>query len=697
MDQQGPGAQPRPQTLEPSVLAMDYVLAMLLPQGMPWSEEEDEVPFFTWFDRVFSERDSIELWKFLGRDALGLLQQEEYVTAFPKKPGSHPLIKHQNGFDAELKPPDMDSYHPGNCVKLILRNVRTCRNDTSEIFPTWQDPDKFWCAFKTKWLTTGLSAPRSSMMRSHPGTLHEVLAQDHIVLTRLLKIVEANLGQLQDELVATAGVKRKFRNKKRERCKNLICMQKMLTWREYLQRERKKSTLWNPIDPDVHLISPEDIGRSQCSCARHVKFSQHISENCPGGFLAFAPTTYFKKVEHVIPALLHASKARLLSFLRACPVYYDSILRVTADTDAPEYLRVVATYSNFVTSHHAGQRSTESDEHGTDKHRIIWLVPLSEMREFIDGTSLGNTSLWEKGALHLILSAPKGNNFSWRMTIAPAAEEGGEYYGIVLDWCGDQLFQHAALLKAMESNEEDVLGVITPLFKILEPLSEPHRRLGRENVFFGMFTDDLLNDLEKKRCVKLSPDQRRVLQNISKSRSGVQTIAARAGTGKTKLAGILLEALMDLIKNMKLSVVILTPSRYLRDELMTSEDCVGPFAAEGKVLWLGRPAPGNNSSCLWESHIAEQVEEILRYQKGKLQKIENTMKQHHQGLMKIKLNWKKILYCGDNGWHLYWAVAHTEFCRVLASFKHAAQSHICLLYTSPSPRDRQKSRMPSSA
>ena len=28
---------------------------------------------------------------------------------------------------------------------------------------------------------------------------------------------------------------------------------------------------------------------------------------------------------------------------------------------------------------------------------------------------------------------------------------------------------------------------------------------------------------------------------------------------------------------------------------------------------------------------------------------------------------------------------------------HAHEDHICLLYTSPSPRDRQKSRMPSSA
>ena len=84
-----------------------------------------------------------------------------------------------------------------------------------------------------------------------------------------------------------------------------------------------------------------------------------------------------------------------------------------------------------------------------------------------------------KGALHVIVSAPKSNNYSWRMTIAPAAEEGGEYFGIVLDWCGDQLFQHAALLKAR--GEKNVLGVVTPLFRILEPQPEP--RPGHDNVF----------------------------------------------------------------------------------------------------------------------------------------------------------------------------------------------------------------------
>ena len=50
--------------------------------------------------------------------------------------------------------------------------------------------------------------------------------------------------------------------------------------------------------------------------------------------------------------------------------------------------------------------------------------------------------------------------------------------------------------------------------------------------------------MEKKRGVRLSDDQRRVLKNINTSSSGVQTIAAHACTGKTLLSGFLLEALV---------------------------------------------------------------------------------------------------------------------------------------------------------
>ena len=62
----------------------DYVLAMLLPVNMPWSEEDREVSFWDWFTRVFSPEDSADLWEFMG-PATGLVQQDEYVTAYPTK------------------------------------------------------------------------------------------------------------------------------------------------------------------------------------------------------------------------------------------------------------------------------------------------------------------------------------------------------------------------------------------------------------------------------------------------------------------------------------------------------------------------------------------------------------------------------------------------------------------------------------
>ena len=37
------------------------------------------------------------------------------------------------------------------------------------------------------------------------------------------------------------------------------------------------------------------------------------------------------------------------------------------------------------------------------------------------------------------------------------------------------------------------------------------------------------------------------------------------------------------------------------------------------------------------------------------------------------------------------------YCRVIIAYGSKPKLYICLLYTSPSPRDRQKSRMPSSA
>ena len=41
-----------------------YVLAMLLPWHMPWSEEEQGMTFWHWVEKVFSVDDAWNLWSF---------------------------------------------------------------------------------------------------------------------------------------------------------------------------------------------------------------------------------------------------------------------------------------------------------------------------------------------------------------------------------------------------------------------------------------------------------------------------------------------------------------------------------------------------------------------------------------------------------------------------------------------------------
>ena len=224
------------------------------------------------------------------------------------------------------------------------------------------------------------------------------------------------------------------------------------------------------------------------------------------GVFAITPTTYYMSEDEVLPTLLHASKMRLLSTLRAHPLTFDSILRVVADADAPEFLRVVATLSNY--RNMPAQRSNGHSEDATDKHKMLWLLSLDDLvaaagpkakdpapptQPAAEGSgargvvrsSLGESRLWQAGSLHVIKSAPKGQDYQWRMTIAPPAQSGGEFFGMVLSWCGDRIFQHAALVKA--STTED-LGVCHQLLRILGGRRGLNPPRVERNVFHGVLT-----------------------------------------------------------------------------------------------------------------------------------------------------------------------------------------------------------------
>ena len=66
---------------------------------------------------------------------------------------------------------------------------------------------------------------------------------------------------------------------------------------------------------------------------------------------------------------------------------------------------------------------------------------------------------------------------------------------------------------------------------------------------------------------------------------------------------------------------------------------------------------------------------------------------HWPGEIRYLSKEKQLLVTFDNGESFTYPA---EFLRV-ESPSAEVQGHGCLLYTSPSPRDRQKSRMPSSA
>src|SRR5665213_2301735 len=75
---------------------------------------------------------------------------------------------------------------------------------------------------------------------------------------------------------------------------------------------------------------------------------------------------------------------------------------------------------------------------------------------------------------------------------------------------------------------------------------------------------------------------------------------------------------------------------------------------------------------------AHEVRRLLKISPGTLQTLKN------RGI----INYTKV-----GGVHFF---NYEEIQRLLESGKHGTHNR-CLLYTSPSPRDRQKSRMPSSA
>ena len=228
--------------------------------------------------------------------------------------------------------------------------------------------------------------------------------------------------------------------------------------------------------------------------------------------------------------------------------------------------------------------------------------------------------MWRCGRLHLIRSAPK-KDYTWRMTIAPGVnvdaweeeEMHKDYYVVVLAWCGDRLYHHQALLKAAQESRDVDMGALHMIYNIEKMYSgDP-----RENILKGKLPRHVVDDVAKNRRITLSPDQLGAFDFLNEQQMPVMLIKAMAGTGKSTLATIIVEACYETeaARQQKEAVVILSPSQQLRDEhaldtYFTSRAGSSAGNLFSRVLWLGRESDQGLLST-WDQQVSAKVKALL--------------------------------------------------------------------------------------
>ena len=137
------------------------------------------------------------------------------------------------------------------------------------------------------------------------------------------------------------------------------------------------------------------------------------------------------------------------------------------------------------------------------------------------------------------------------------------------------------------------------------------------NVLFGKLGHTTVQQAASQRKILLSQDQEKVLQFLNITKSPLLVIRALAGTGKSTLAGIVLDVYLRDMPHGE-AVVILVPSRTLRDEHALNADLgvpqilgdVGKGPMCSRVLWLGRAAEDAQIKT-WDDQIFEATQDML--------------------------------------------------------------------------------------
>ena len=607
-----------------------YVFITVLGQGVPWCERDLETTFDEFMRHTFGST------RTHGRPLEG--QDMEFSCAHPTSSGSNSLLKPASASDIK------EAVQTSRII-LALRGF-ILPEDAGEILSSLQeDPrptSKFWLVVKVKKayrILPELANDRSSPYRRRPDEIAAFFDEDD------LETIKAAILQ-----VANKATPKTLRKQKRQKCEvveNLRCLTKLVNQLGVPEKipEEKRSTEWRPQGL-VSVLAPSDIIRFNCTCARRVHYSMHMSKDCRGlGTSNVAQKTRFGSEAEVSAAICHAMKCTSLTLAPIESVSKEDVLRLKVYPENLGYATLVCRMETYMDSSKSAG-NVHNDAFATDKHRMMWLIHTHELSHLTGDHHASSASsrdvhlphsegplnvqevAYQKGTLHVIKAAPK-RDYSTRITLEPPLELAGEYLGVVLGWVGNRVYQHTAIVLSAGAENTLGLGILRPVFHIWQAWKG--KAIDTCNVLHGRVdpSSHVIKSILQKRKITLSHDQETCMRTVNTSMNAHLKIQAFAGTGKTMVLAILVEAALTKPHPSKDAVVIVTPSRNLRDSILQGSDFNGHvFNSKDlgpRVLWLGRPSNSKSPASLgsWEEHMATLVNARLQKELSHLRNLED--------------------------------------------------------------------------
>ena len=575
-----------------------YLLVTCMSTGSTWSECVSGMEFSTFMSRTFGN---------LALVAAPIAGQEaEFCCGYPI--GASPNCMYKSG-RASQESRTTESPR----VLLSVRGVQASKGLGRSTSQWSKTGFKVWIAIQVSDITqipTLWSNDRASATRRRPEEIKIFL--DEARLAALRSIVLPIIQEKQDQVLAKEGYL--VRKEAGKAFRSMIGLVKRL--RSPPQPvAASPSTVWDGDGDEV--LAPADILRYQCICCQEESLGAQVSTDCKGLAFAFVNgRTVYGHENEVIPAVRHCMKSRLLLHLRESGINRSDVLRVKVHENGLDACSIICRFADL-----QNQWDSASLQVSTDKHRVLWMIQKDVIE---DAQTVDQT--YNLGRLYIIKAAPK-MDFSTRIMFEPRVLHHGEYIAVVLEWVGNMVFQHQALNRIAHGGEASLgLGILRSLFPCDR---EWHgAQIHCSNVFYAQVDPegDNMRRILHQRSMQLSPDQRSCLQFINNEVNPVLSIQAFAGTGKTKVVALLIQVAKQDICREDEAVVLLTPSRHLRDSFLQSPDFVNyVFPAEDmarEVTWLGRQSESPGALCSWEDTVRQMVDKTLSQEIWNLQYLE---------------------------------------------------------------------------